>query len=68
MTTRAATVNGLKPADANYLARIADQLREIKAIRNDIARARAAGRKVTARVDRNLKEIQTIIERVEATL
>ena len=68
MTTKVATANGLTKADAKYLTLIDKYLAEIKAIHKDIVRKRTDGRKVTARIDRNLKEIQTIINRVEATL
>ena len=68
MITRGAAAHGLTKSDANYLARIDEHLREIKAIQKDIVRKRTAGRKVTSRIDRNLKGIQNIIERVQATL
>lgn len=68
MTTKPATANGLSPTGPNYLSRIADHLREIKAIHKDIARQRAEGRTVSAQIRRQQKEIQTILDRVEATL
>ena len=54
--------------DASYVARIGQSLQEIRTIRKDIVRKRVAGRKAKARIDRNLKEIQKLIDRVEATL
>lgn len=68
MTTKTATANGLSKQDAKYLALIDKYLAEIKAIQEDMARKRTAGRDIVRRIDRNLKEIQTIIDRVEATL
>jgi len=68
MTTRTATANGLSKQDANYLVRIDRCLGDIKSIHHDIVRKRMEGRKVKARIDRNLREIQTVIDRVEATL
>ncbi|MBI2925052.1 MAG: hypothetical protein HYY24_05030 [Verrucomicrobia bacterium] len=68
MTTRAATANGLTKGDAYYLARIDECVREIDAIRKNIARKRAEGRKVSANIRRQQKEIQTILTRVEAAL
>jgi hypothetical protein len=67
MTTRTTTANGRTKADAGYLARIDECLRQIKAIHKAIVQERASGRKVTARIDRNIEEIQIIIGRVEAT-
>ena len=67
MTTRTVTVNGLSKQDANYLVRIDRCLGDIKSIHHDIVRRRSEGRKVKARIDRNLKEIQAVIDRVEAT-
>ena len=66
MTTRTATVNGLSKQDASYLARISRCLGDIKSIHHDIVRKRTEGRKVKARIDRNLRGIQTVIDRVEA--
>lgn len=68
MMTKVATVNGLSKQDAKYLRRIDKYLAEIKTIQEEMARKRAAGRDITRRIDRNLKEIQAIIDRVEATL
>ena len=68
MTTKTATTNGLKREDAKYLALIDEDLAKIDAIRKDIARKRTAGRKVQASIDRKLKEIRGILNRVEATL
>ena len=65
MTTRTATANGLSKQDSNYLARIDRCLGDIKTIHHDIVRKRTEGRKVKARIDRNLKEIQTVIDRVQ---
>ncbi len=67
MTTKAATANGASKEDAKCLALIDKDLAEIKVIHKDIARKRGEGRKITARIDRNLKEIQAIINRVAAT-
>ena len=67
MPTKTATVNGLSKQDANYLARIDRYLGNIKSIHQDILRKRTEGRKVKARIDRNLREIQAVIDRVEAT-
>ena len=67
MTTRTATANGLSKQDANYLARIDRCLGDIKSIHHDIVRKRTEGRKVKARIDRNLRGIQAVIDRVEAT-
>ena len=68
MTTKATTANGQNKADARYSALIDKYVGEIKRIQKDIVRVRHAGRKVTAQIDRNLNEIQAIIDRVEATL
>ena len=68
MTTRTAAANGLSKQDANYLVRIDRCLGDIQSIHHDIVRKRTEGRKVKARIDRNLREIQTVIDRVEATL
>ncbi len=68
MGIRAETVNGLAKAEASYRSRIRECLRQIKAIQKHIAQVRVGGRKVTARIDRNLKETQTILDRVQATL
>ncbi len=68
MTTKAAAANGLRKAEARYLALIDKDIALVRAIHKDIARKRAGGRKVTARIDRNLKEIQAIISRVKTTL
>ena len=54
--------------DEKYLSLIDKCLAEIKAITLDTARKRAEGRKVMSRIDRNLRGIQTVIDRVEATL
>ena len=66
MTTKAAATNGLTKEDAKSLALVDEYLAEIKAIRADMTRKRAAGRKVQASIDRNLKEIRTILGRVQA--
>ena len=68
MLTKATTLNGSAKSDAKYLVLIDKSLAELKAIHEDNARKRSAGQKVMARVDRNLKEIQAIIQRVQATL
>ena len=68
MATKAATANGSTKADSNYLARIEEYLTRIKAIHKDIARERAQGRKVAAEIRRQQKEIQSILDRVEASL
>ena len=65
MTTRTATANGLSKQDANYLTRIDRCLGDMRSIHQDIVRKRTQGRKVKARIDRNLKEIQAVIDRVE---
>ena len=67
MTTRTAAANGLSKQDANYLARIDRCLGDIKSIQHDIVHKRTEGRKVKARIDRNLRRIQAVIDRVEAT-
>ena len=67
MTTKAATANGASKEDAKCLAQIDKDLAEINAIRKNIARKRTEGQKITARIDRNLKGIQAIINRVAAT-
>lgn len=68
MTTKTATANGASKEDAKYLALIDEDLAKIDTIRKDIARSRTAGRKVQASIDRKLKEIRGILNRVEATL
>ena len=68
MITKAATANGGTKEDARYLALIDRDLAEIKVLQKEIARERGRGRKVTAGIDRTLKEIQGIIDRVQATL
>ena len=68
MTTKAAAANGMSRTGPDYLSRIADRFRDIKAIHKDIARQRAEGRMVSAQIRRQQKEIQTILDRVEATL
>lgn len=65
---RNATTNAMSKQDEKYLGLIDKCLAEIKAISLDTARKRAEGRSVMARIDRNLKGIQTVIDRVEATL
>ena len=67
MTTKAATANGVSRENAKCLALIDKDLAKIKAIHKGIARKRGEGRKITARIDRNLKEIQAVINRVAAT-
>lgn len=54
--------------DEKYLGLIEQCLAEIKAITVETARKRTEGRKVMARIDRNLKDIQTVIDRVAATI
>jgi len=68
MITKAVTANGPSKQDAKYLGLIDKYLAEIKTIQEQSARRRIAGREITRRIDRNLKEIQAIIDRVEATL
>jgi hypothetical protein len=68
MTTRTATGSGLSKQDVNYLARIDRCLGDIKSIHHDIVRKRTEGRRTKARIDRNLRGIQTVIDRVEATI
>jgi hypothetical protein len=68
MTTKAATANGTSKEDAKYVALIDEDLARIDAVCKDIARRRPAGRKVQASIDRKLKEIRGILNRVEATL
>ena len=68
MTTKAATANGVTKEEAKYLPLIDKYLAELKAMQEDMSRRRANGRKIMARIDRNLKAIQTTIDRVEATL
>ncbi len=68
MTTKAVAANGLSKQEVKYLGLIDKYLTEIKAIQEEMARKRVAGREITRRIDRNLKEIQAIIDRVEATL
>jgi len=69
MTTKS-MANGLTSgkAEAKYRELIDKYLAEMGTIHKDIVRMRRDGRKVTARIDRNLKEIQETIDRVEATL
>lgn len=67
MTSKAAA-DELSKEDAKYLTLINKHLAEIQVIQQDMARRRAEGRKVKARIDRNLKQIQATIDRVEATL
>ena len=54
MTTKAETVNGLSKDQAKYLPQIDEYLAEIRAIHKDMSRRRANGRKIIARIDRNL--------------
>ena len=68
MTTKVAAANGVSTEDAKYLALIDEDLAKIEAIRKDLTRSRTAGRKVQASIDRKLKEIRSILHRVEATL
>ncbi len=68
MTTKAAVASGVSKQDANYLSRIDKYLAEIRVVHKEIVRKRTEGRKVKARIDRKLKEIQATIDRVEATL
>ena len=68
MTTRSATANGLTSAEANYRERIGESFRELDVIFKDIVRKRLAVRRTKARIDRKLKEIQTIIDRVQGDL
>ena len=67
MITKAATANGLTKQDARYLALIDEHLAEIRAIRKDMARKRTEGRKVSANIRRQQKEIRTVLDRVKAT-
>jgi hypothetical protein len=57
MTPRSVTANRMSKQDPNYLARIDQYLGDIKSVQQDIVRKRTEGRKVTARIDRNLREI-----------
>ena len=68
MIMKAAAANGGTREETKYSALIDRDLAEIEAIQKEMARDRARGRKVTAGIDRSLKEIQAIIDRVEATL
>jgi len=68
MTTKETSADNLAQNDAKYLALIDEHLGEIKTIHRNVARKRAEGQKIGARIDRNLKQIQAIINRVEATL
>jgi hypothetical protein len=68
VTAKTTTANGVTKEEAKYLALIEEDLAKIDAIRKDIARKRAAGRRVQASIDRKLKEIQEILNRVEASL
>ena len=54
--------------DSEYLALIEEHLAEIGSISKEIAQKRSAGRKVQISIDRKLKEIRQILNRVEATL
>jgi len=67
VTTKAA-INGVSKQDEKYLSLIDKYLAEIRIVSLNTARKRAEGRKVMARIDRNLKSIQTVINRVETTL
>ena len=68
MTSKPATTNGLGKQEADYLARIDACLREIETIQRDIVRKRIEGRKTSAEIRRQHKEIQRVLDRVEATL
>ncbi|MEO7297283.1 MAG: hypothetical protein ABI042_01755 [Verrucomicrobiota bacterium] len=68
MTTKETSADNLARNDAKYLALIDEHLGEIKTIHQNVVRKRAEGQKIGARIDRNLKQIQAIINRVEATL
>ena len=68
MITKAAAANGMTREEAKYSAWIDRDLAAIEAIQKEMARDRGRGRKVTAGIDRSLKEIQVIIDRVQATL
>ena len=68
MTTKPATLNGATKSDAKYLALIDKYLAEADAIHRDNVRKREKGRKVSANIRRQLKEIKTILARVESTL
>jgi hypothetical protein len=66
MATKAAAANGLTKADARYVALIESRLAGIRAIRRQIERERAEGRRVSANIRRQHKEIQKVLNRVEA--
>ena len=68
MTTKFESFSGLSKDETKYLPLIDKYLTEIKAIHKDMSRRRANGRKIIARIDRNLKTIQTTIDRVASTL
>lgn len=68
MTTKAIAANALGKQESKYLALIKSHLAEIKGIQENTARKRADGRKVKARIDRNLRQIQATIDCVEAAL
>jgi len=68
MGMKAAAANGMTKSEVSYLGRIDEYLSKIKVIRKDIARERTQGRKVAAEIRRQQKEIQTILNRVEASL
>lgn len=68
MTVKTAIANGLSKQDAGYSARIEKSLAQIKSIQKEIAARRTAGLKTRKRIDRDLKAIQAVIERVQATL
>lgn len=57
-------MNGLTKSEWNYRERIGDSIRQLDVIHKDIVRKRLSSRKTKARIDRKLKEIQTIIDRV----
>jgi len=67
MTTKTTAANGLSSDEAKHLPLIDKYLAEIKTIEKEIVRKRKAGQKTMSRIDRNLKEIQTILDRVAAT-
>jgi len=65
---KAEALNGITKPDAKYLSRVNHLLREIKTVRKEISRERAAGRKVSTEIRRQHHEIRAILDRVEATL
>jgi hypothetical protein len=68
MITKAAMAVRSEKEQSRYSALIDEHLVEIDAINKKIVQQRTAGRKVQASIDRKLKEIRLILDRVEATL